>query len=201
MPSEAASRRAAALSPIARIAAGGGPTQRIPAALDAPRRSRRSRRGTRSPGWTASAPAARAAATTAGDVEQVEARPGPSVAGTTARIPSRSQVRVIRRGDLAAVGDEQRSDRGRRRRPARPVLAVGCARTRQSRQTRHASDHQRAARAADRSRSSAGRTASSSRAARRPGLDSVRRASCRDCRTCPDEAPTISSVIRRRGRP
>ena len=34
MPSEAASRRAAALSPIARIAAGGGPTQRIPAAID-----------------------------------------------------------------------------------------------------------------------------------------------------------------------
>ena len=37
--------------------------------------------------------------------------PGPSVAGTTARIPSRSQVRADAGRDLAPVGDEERPDR------------------------------------------------------------------------------------------
>ena len=111
MPSEAASRRAAALSPIARIADGGGPTQRIPAA------------STRSAnvGVLGEEPEAGMEGVGTGGqrcrhdgrgIEQVEAvravrdrddRPDPEpIAG--AGDPS---------GDLAAVGDEDRSDRGR----------------------------------------------------------------------------------------
>ena len=95
MPSLAASRRAAALSPIARIADGGGPTDRIPAASTASANSAFSARNPK-PGWRASAPAARAAATTA--TGSSRSRPcGPSVTGMTAPMPSRSQVRVTRR--------------------------------------------------------------------------------------------------------
>ena len=123
MPSVAASRRAAALSPIARIADGGGPTQRIPAASTSSANSAFSARNPK-PGWRASAPAARAAATTAAGSSR--SRPsGPSVTGMTARMPSRSQVRVIRRGDLAAVRDEDRPDRRRARRAPRAVARRG----------------------------------------------------------------------------
>ena len=159
----AASRRAAALSPIARIAAGGGPTQRIPAALDAPRRSRRSRRGTRSPGGARrrrrAAPPRRRRRRRAG-----RARPAPSVARDDRPDPEAVAGSRDPSGDLAAVGDEERSGSARAR-PA--VRSPARARTRQTRQTRHASAHRRVARAASRRRSSAGRSAWTSRAALR----------------------------------
>ena len=93
------------------------------------------------------------------------------------------------RRDLAAVGDEQGADRARWAPAARRRRAVRCRRTRQSRHSRHANVPQRVWRAADRSRSSAGRSASSPRSARQPGLDSVPRTSM-----------SRSSHIRRRRR-
>ena len=93
-PRPAARALAAALSPIARIATGGGPTQRIPAAATASAKSAFSARNPK-PGWTASAPAASAAATTASTSRRSSAFE-PSVGGATARIPSRSHVRRIR---------------------------------------------------------------------------------------------------------
>src|SRR4051812_41089456 len=93
-PSEAASFRAEALSPIARIALGGGPIQRMPAASTASAKSAFSARNPK-PGWMASAVALRAAATTP-SMSSRSTAPPPSVGGVTARIPSRLQVRVIR---------------------------------------------------------------------------------------------------------
>ena len=131
--------------PSPRIAAGGGPTQRIPAAIDGlgevrvlgeepeARDGARRRRPRRPPATTA-ATSSRSSA------------PGPSVAGTTARIPSRSQVRVMR----AAISPRLAMNSvriGVRRRLGR-AGAVRRARTRQTRQMRHASDHRRVARAA-----------------------------------------------------
>ena len=103
-------------------------------------------------------------------------------------------------GDLAAVGDEDRSDR------CRELGRLGgsstrAGRTRQVRHMRHASGHRRDARVAVRSRSSAERIEVRFRGAQRPLVDSTRLASWRECRTCPDQAPTISGVIRRRCRP
>ena len=60
-----------------------------------PRRSRRSRRGTRNRGGARPRLPRWPLATTAATSSRSSA-PGPSVAGTTARIPSRSQVRVMR---------------------------------------------------------------------------------------------------------
>ena len=71
MPSSMASRRAAALSPIARIAAAGGPTQRMPAASTASAKSAFSARKP-NPGWSASAPAARRGTDDRRDVEEVD---------------------------------------------------------------------------------------------------------------------------------
>ena len=82
------------MSPIARIASGGGPTQRIPAAITASAKAPFSARNPK-PGWSASAPASTAAATTA-SMSSRSSAPGPSVTGTTARMPSREHVRVIR---------------------------------------------------------------------------------------------------------
>jgi len=85
------------LLPIARIATGGGPIQRIPAAPTASAKAAFSARKPK-PGWTASAWAARAAATTAAMSRRSTAS-GPSVGGATATIPTSTQVRVI----LAAI--------------------------------------------------------------------------------------------------
>ena len=122
-PSDAASRRAAALSPIARIAAGGGPTQRIPAASTASAKSAFSARNPK-PGWTASAPAARAARDDRLDVEQVErARAvGPGHDGAD---PEPVAGPRDPRRDLAAVGDEQGADRAHGWRDRRRVVRHG----------------------------------------------------------------------------
>ena len=110
-PSDAASRRAAALSPIARMPSGGGPTQRIPAAITCCANSALSARNPK-PGWSASAPPASAAATTAAPSSRSRA-PGPSVAGTRADAqPIRGPCDPAR--DLAAVRDEDRPDRSLR---------------------------------------------------------------------------------------
>ena len=108
-PSACARRRAAALSPIARIAAGGGPTQRSPAAHDRSAKSAFSARNPK-PGWIASAPAARAAATTAAAVEEVEGA-GP-VGGRHDRVGCRvrSQVRAIRAAISPRLAMKTRSD-------------------------------------------------------------------------------------------
>ena len=174
-PSDAASRRAAALSPIARIASGGGPTQRIPAASD----------GLGEVGVLGQEPETRVervgAGGTSGSDDGVRrragrARLGPSVAGTTARMPSRSHVRVMRVAISPRLAmNSVRIGRGGRR-PGR-CDGVPTPRTRQSRHLRHANGPQRVARAVDRSRSSAGRSASSPRCARQPGWDSVPRTS------------------------
>ena len=83
------------------------------------------------------------------------------------------------RRDLAAVRDEQRPDG-----PARGRSIGSCVHggTRQSRQTRHASDHRHGVQAAAHSRSSAGRTAWTSRGGGRPRSDSVPRPFRRECR-------------------
>src|SRR3954454_24173260 len=79
---------------MARIAAGGGPIQRIPAALTCSANVAFSARNPK-PGWTASAPAARAAVVTASTSRR--SRPsGPLTDGATDRIPNRSHVRAIR---------------------------------------------------------------------------------------------------------
>ena len=123
------------------------------------------------PGWTASAPAASAAATTASASSRSSAS-GPSVAGATARIPRRSQVRPIR----AAISPRLAMNRVR----IGPVVPPGswspgpCDHervNRVSRDTPPAADASRRERA--RSRSSAGRSAWSFRSGRRPGSDSV----------------------------
>ena len=131
------------------------------------------------PGWTASAPAARAAATTASMSSRSSAS-GPSVAGTIAAMPEPVARPRDARRDLAAIRDEQAS--GSAVAPPAPEARRGRRRTRQTRQSRHAIGHQRVARAAARSRSSAGRTASTSRAVARPRSGSVPRPSCRDRR-------------------
>ena len=90
--------------------------------------------------------------------------------------------------DLASIGDEEGADRtvlGGRWRPRWRSL------TRQSRQTRHANGHQPAWQASLHWRSNAEPTASTSQAAARPRSGSVRRSSCRDCRT---SAPSQSSI-------
>ena len=76
------------------MAAGGGPTQRIPAAITASAKSAFSARKP-NPGWMASAPADRAASTTAAMSSRSSAS-GPVVSGAMARIPSRSHVRRMR---------------------------------------------------------------------------------------------------------
>src|SRR4051812_14390568 len=79
---------------MARIAAGGGPIQRIPATATCSAKVAFSARNPK-PGWTASEPAARAAAVTASTSRR--SRPfGPLTDGAMERIPNRSQVRAIR---------------------------------------------------------------------------------------------------------
>ncbi len=63
-PAPTAMRLAASLSPIDSMTSGVGPTQAMPASVTARAKPAFSDRNP-SPGWTASAPAARAAATTA----------------------------------------------------------------------------------------------------------------------------------------
>ncbi len=99
-----------------------------------PPRSPRSRRGSRSPGGSRRRRRPRAASTTSA-IESRSTASGPSVGGTTARIPRRSAVRVIRAaisprfatnrvriGATAGAGEDRIVDRL----------------TRQSRQSRHA---------------------------------------------------------------
>ena len=184
-PSEAASRRAAALSPIARIAAGGGPTQRIPAASD----------GLGEVGVLGEEPETGVERVGAGGAgrrdDRRRCRAGRALrrrrsSGTTARMPSRSHVRVMR----AAISPRLAMNRAGSGSMA-PLGRVGASaahRTRQSRQSRHANVPQRVSQAAARSRSSAGRTAWSPRPAPRPGSDSV-----------PRPCVSRSSHIRRHG--
>ena len=92
-------RRPAAVLPPCRPSPGSRRGEARPSGSRRPRPPRRtpafSARNPK-PGWRASAPVASAAATTAAGSSR--SRPcGPSVTGMTARIPSRSQVRVIRR--------------------------------------------------------------------------------------------------------
>ena len=144
-PSCAASRRAAALSPIARIAAGGGPTQRDAGRRRRPRRTRRSRRGTRSrDGRRRRRPARRPRRPRS--IRAGRARPGRPSRARSRRIPSRSHVRVIRRAISPRFAMKTRRI-GDRRRP-RAAVRPAPPRTRQTRQTRHAIDHQRVAQAA-----------------------------------------------------
>ena len=83
------------------------------------------------------------------DVEEVEGT-GPSVGGSMTSMPSRVGGPPDPPGDLAAVGDEQLADGSTRGsvRGADPVPGhrrlASATRTRLTRQTRHASDHQRA---------------------------------------------------------
>ena len=178
MPRLAASLRLAALSPMARMASGGGPTQRIPASITRSAKSAFSARKPK-PGWSASAFARRAAATTASAFEEVDRVRAVRGWGTTARMPSRSHVRVIR----VAISPRFAMKRVRIGPSSTAARHREVSQTRQSRQTRHANDHQPAWRAAHHWRSSAEPTASTSRAAARPRSGSVRRSSCRDCRT------------------
>ena len=108
-PSSAASRRAAALSPIARIAAGGGPIQRMPGVDHALRRTRRSRRGTRSPdGRRRLLPGAAASTTPAESSRSI-------ASGRRDRRRDSPDAKTLARAadavrDLASVRDEQRCD-------------------------------------------------------------------------------------------
>ena len=102
-------------------------------------------------------------------------------------------------GDLASVGDEDGSDR---RSGARPLVGPrrgGANASIASEATRHRPPTRRAGsrplaiqRWTDR-----GDVPSRSR----PRVGSARLASCRECRTCPDGAPAVSGVNRRRSRP
>ena len=146
-----------------------------------PRRRRRSRRGTRSRGGRASAPGCDRRRDDRRRCRAGRARPGPSVTGTIARMPSRGTSA----GCARAISPRLAMNSGRI--GSGPGGSLGCGslgerQTRQSRQTRHASGLRRVARAADRSRSSAGRTWSSPRGARSLRWDSVRRHRWRDCR-------------------
>ena len=96
--------RAAALSPIARIARGGGPTQRIPAASTASAKSAFSARNPK-PGWTASAPAAGRPPTTA-SMSRRSTRAGAVGRGRDRRDPEPLAGAPDAAGDLAAVRDE-----------------------------------------------------------------------------------------------
>ena len=155
MPSDAASRRAAALSPIARIASGGGPTQRQPGGDDGlgelrvlgeepearvdgvgaggrrrprprPRcRAGRARRARRCPGRPLAMPEARRT------VRRIRAAISPRLATNSVRIGGRPRSAIR--------------------------TAPSMAQTRRTRQTRHANDHRRVEPAATRARSSAGR--------------------------------------------
>ena len=130
-----------------------------------PRRSRRSRRGTRIPGEQRPRRRPAAAATTAATSRRSSA-PGPSVAGTIAAIPRRSQVRVIRAAISPRLAMKTRRDR--------PRIGGGGARltgdervNRVRRDTPPPTDPP--GRAADRSRSTAAPCASSPRSERRLG--------------------------------
>ena len=157
----------------------GGPTQRDPGGLDRLRERRRSRRGSRTRDGRHRLRRATAAATTAAASRRSSAL-RPSVAGVDGPDAEASAVRADPGGDLAAVRDEQGPDR--REAPAPCAARRAGPRTRLTRQTRHAIARRRVAPAADRPRSSAGRTVSSSRSASRPGSGSALRACCRDCR-------------------
>jgi hypothetical protein len=82
------------LSPIALIALGGGPIHAMPESMTSWAKSAFSARNPK-PGWIASAPPDRAAATTAARIEEVE-RVLAAGRGTMARMPSASHVRVMR---------------------------------------------------------------------------------------------------------
>ena len=155
------------------MALGGGPIHAMPASTTSWAKSAFSARNPK-PGWMASAPAERAASTTALRSRRSSAS-FPVVSGTTARMPRRSHVRVIRSRDLAAVRDEDGGDGARRGPQMRPP-------ERQTRQTRHAIDHQRVEQGAYRWRSSAGRSESTFRAASRPRSGSALRPFRRECR-------------------
>ena len=115
------------------------------------------------PGWSASAPACRAAATTCSTDSRSTAS-GPSVWGTTARMPEPIGRPRDPRRDLAAIGDEEGADRLVGDPSPRPFAQ----RTRQSRQLRHANVPRRAGLAAVPRRSSAGRSSSSPRSGPQP---------------------------------
>ena len=157
----AARRRAAALSPIARIArrrradpAEPGSRRRLGEAgvLGQEAEAGMHGVGAGGPGGGDDRP----------DVEQVD-RPGRPRRGRSAAIPSRSAVRRMRARDLAAVRDEEGPDRCAAAHPRRhrgsagpsgrlvgPPCRTNAPITRQSRQTRHASDRQPVEPAADR---------------------------------------------------
>ncbi len=113
---------AAILSPIDSMTSGGGPTQVRPAASITPGRSRRSRTGSRSPGGRRRRPSARpprsshrrrgspVSSRTASSASRTKgASASASTYTATQRMPIAWALRKIAAGDLAAVGDEQRS--------------------------------------------------------------------------------------------
>ena len=96
MPSVVASRRAAALSPIARMAAGGGPTQRMPAASTASAKAAFSARKPK-PGVEGVGAGGARGRDDRLDVEEVEGARARRLPATVDPDPSASQVRRIRR--------------------------------------------------------------------------------------------------------
>ena len=116
-----------------------GRSSGCPAAMTASAKSAFSARNPK-PGWTASAPAARAAATTASTSRRSSASGPVGRWRLTARMPSRSHVRVIRAAISPRLAMKTRPDGGAASRSRR----IRRSRTRQSRQTRHASGRRRA---------------------------------------------------------
>ncbi len=112
IPSDTASRRAAALSPIVRMASGGGPTQRRPAAMTRSAKSAFSARNPK-PGWTASDAASDRRSHDGLGVEEVEGVASVRLGhDDTNAQPVAGALDAAR--DLASIGDEQRVDRRRR---------------------------------------------------------------------------------------
>ena len=174
-PSDAASRRAAALSPIDPDRLGRRPDPADP----------RSEHGLGEVGVLGQEPETGMERIGAGGHEPQRRRRGCRAGRARRRPRSRARPRGCRACRMSAVMRVAISPRlamnsvrigvvGRRRRPSRAVRQPP---TRQSRHLRHANDLQRVSRAIDRSRSSAGRSAWLHRCVQQPGLGSVPRTS------------------------
>ena len=145
---------------------GGGPTQRMPAAITRSAKSAFSLRNPK-PGMERLGPGSQCRRD---DRDRVEEIHGGLTALTRNDRPNPEPVAgpPDPRGDLPPVRNEQRDGSD----VARPVQRRG-SQTRLTRQTRHASVPQPVEPGADRSRSSAGRSGSRSRDGARPGSDST----------------------------